>query len=173
MFKVILPSILWSIVFCSSEVLKLAIQGNGFSRNIEEIGYKSDFSGTIKKKSRRICSDLGFWSPNSQEVPISKGFLGSSFVLSKISKGKVTNREIPVVFFKKYILKPSFFSGIVQLTNNKSISDKTFVSVQSWTIFFYTNFSLCHGLSIQIFSQFPGQKCMVLSAIYLVTATAA
>ena len=63
-------------------------------------------------------------------------FQGWSFVLSRISKGVITNLETPVIFLKKHVLSPHLFSGIAKFTDKKSISDKSFVSVQSWITLF-------------------------------------
>ena len=47
------------------------------------------------------------------------------------------NLEIPVVFSKKYVLKPHLFSGKAQIADKKPISDKIFVSALSWATLFY------------------------------------
>ena len=60
----------------------------------------------------------------------------NSFVLFRISKGKITNLEIPVVFSKKYVLNSHLFSGIAQFTDKKPISDEILVSVTSGTTLF-------------------------------------
>ena len=61
-------------------------------------------------------------------------FQGGSFLLCRfLSKSKVTNLDITVLFSEKYVLNPP---SIAQFTKNKPISYETFVSVQSWTAFF-------------------------------------
>ena len=65
----------------------------------------------------------------------------NSFVLPRISKGEITNPEIPVVFLKTYVINSHVFSGIAQFTEKKPISDEIFVGMQSWDTLFCT-FSL-------------------------------
>ena len=58
----------------------------------------------------------------------------NGFALSRISKGEITNLEIPVVFFKNVCaqLPPFFWNSPIY----KPIADEIFVSVQSWTTLF-------------------------------------
>ena len=73
---------------------------------------KVEFLGVIKKKSWFLT--LEFPRSVTQFYRISKG--KESFVLSRISKGKVTNLKDPGFFFLKYVLNPPCldFSGIAQ-----------------------------------------------------------
>ena len=70
---------------------------------------------------------------NSLSVPVkSRNWLFQDldfpFALFRISKGEVTNLEIPVGFLKKYVIYHNFFSGIGQFTGKQFLMN-----------FFYSN----------------------------------
>ena len=85
----------------------------------------------------------------------------NSFVLSRISKGEITNLEISVVFLKKVCAQlQSFFLEQPNLQTRNQFLMKFLSVCRAGPPFFAS--SLCHDLFIQTFSQFPYQKCMVL-----------
>ena len=73
-----------------------------------------------------------------QSRRILQDFQGESFLLSRVSEGKVTNLDITLLFSEKYVLNPT---SIAQFIKNKPISYEIFVSVQSWTAFFTGEFT--------------------------------
>ena len=98
--------------FCSSEVTKLAIPGLEFSRNIEEIQCgisraKQEITKIFRSTKEKITKNFAF-IPNRCHIILQDFLQINSFVLSRISKGEITNLEIPVGFFQN-ICFPSFF----------------------------------------------------------------
>ena len=92
--------------------MKLAIPGLGFSRNIEQIQCGNSWGQTrnnynFQWQKIKNKKEFGF-IPNRCHI-ILQDFLGmSSFVLSRISMGEITNLEIPAVYMCS---TPIFFLG--------------------------------------------------------------
>ena len=92
---------------------------------------------------------------------IFQDFQVSSFVWSRISKGEITNLEIPVVFPKQYVPYPHIYFWDSPIYRQQTNLRWTLLLVCRAGPPFFTS-SLCHGLFIRTLFQFPDQQFMVL-----------
>ena len=103
--------------------------------NVEFPGVKQEITKNSRGNKEKITKNLASFPIGA--IWFCRIFLWmNSFVLSRTSKGEITNLENPVAFSKRYVLNCHLFSGIAQFKDKKPISDENFFSVQSWTTLF-------------------------------------